>query len=385
MHAFTKQASAPKKNVLSLRGFVVILIMVILLLVIATGIVGFYYSNVLLVPSHQLLFTSEVTDVSARSVTLSRNHDTEQPGTFGIAWAGGQSAIVGNITAKNQDTVTRLLLQKTAPLTKHTMVRFSRDTFLGTLRDTLGLTINTVQIADPLGQLPAWYVPGKLDTWAILLHGQNDSLESGLRFFPPLAKLGLPILETSYRNDVGAPASPDNLSHLGDSEWQDVEADARYAMAHGAQHLVIYGWSMGGAMAEEFMHRSAYASSVQALVLDAPVLDWRSTLNFQAQNRHLPDVFANLVEFVSSQRTGINFDALDQLDQAQSQTPILLFHGTNDTSTPISVSDTFAKAHPDIVTYDRVAGADHIDSWNTNPQKFDDQVSTFLTRVLHLQ
>jgi pimeloyl-ACP methyl ester carboxylesterase len=374
-----------QKPTLGLRRILLILISIILLIAIVAGVVGFIFSNTLLIPNHQVSFTLEATNVSTNSVTLPLTHETEQVGTFGLTWAGGQAAIVGNITHKNQTTVTRQLLQTTIPLADHTMVSMNRELFDGTLRNTLGLTINTVQVSDPLGQLPAFYVPGKSDTWAILIHGLNDSLNTGLRFFSPLANLGLPILETSYRNDVGAPPSPDGLLHLGDSEWHDVDAAVKYAMDHGAHHLVIYGWSMGGATAEEFMHHSVYASSVQAIILDAPVLDWRTTLNFQAAKRNLPNIVADDAEFVSTLRTGINFDNFDQLDQAQSQTPILLFHGTGDTTTPIAVSDAFAKKHADIVTYDRVAGADHVQSWNTDPQKYDDLVSTFLKRILHLQ
>lgn len=362
-----------------------ILVVLLLLLITAVGVGSFIFSNDLLVPMHQDDFVLGVTNVNAHAVTLPRTDDTEQHGIFGISWAGGQAAIVGDITSENQDTVTRQLQQTTAPLLDHTKVAFGREVFLNNaLRDTLGLTIDTIQITGPLGPLPTLYVPGKLDTWAILAHGQNDELDSGLRFFEPLAKFGMPILEASYRNDVGAPASPDGLLHLGESEWQDVEASAKYAVAHGAHHLVIYGWSMGGAISEEFMRHSTYASKVQALILDAPVLDWRSTLNFQAEKRHLPDIFANVVEFVATLRTGINFDGLDQLNQDQGKTPILLFHGTSDQTTPIAVSDAFAREHSDIVTYHRVEGADHVQSWNLNPQLYESQVSTFLTNTLHL-
>jgi pimeloyl-ACP methyl ester carboxylesterase len=366
---------------------VVIVVIILVVFVIASVTVGFIFSNQLLDPNHKRDFSLEVLNVSADSVTLPRTHDTEQRGIFGIGWNDGQdAAIVGDVTSETNDTVTRHIQQMTAPLFDHVMVEFRREVFLNNaLRDTLGLRINTIQIPGPPGSLPALYVPGTLDTWAILVHGLNDQLDSGLRFFQPLAKLGMPILEASYRNDLNAPSSPDGLLHLGDSEWHDVDTAVQYALQHGAHHLVLYGWSMGGAIAEEFMRHSHYASSVQALVLDAPVLDWRSTLKLQAENRHLPDVFASLVELIATRRTGINFDNLDQLHQDQGNTPILLFHGTADETTPISVSETFAKEHADIVTFHPVNGADHVQSWNTNPQLYETQVSAFLTSALHLQ
>ncbi|HEX7733747.1 MAG TPA: alpha/beta fold hydrolase [Ktedonobacteraceae bacterium] len=367
-----------------LKSLLIVLLVLVLLGGIALGVIGFYFSSQVLEVVHYLpTYTISVTDVSTHTITLERSFDTSHPGEFEIQWPGG-AAIVGPVISSNNTAVTRQLLQMTAPLTRGTKVFWTRNVYSGQLKDSLGLTINDVQVPDSLGTMPALYVPGKLSTWVILVHGRGASREEALRVFPPLARLGLPLLAISYRNDVGAPASPDGFDHLGDTEWQDVDAAAHYAMAHGAQHLVIYGWSQGGAVVEAFVHHTSLASSIQALVLDAPVLNWRDTLSFQAQRRSLPGFFANVAELVATMRSGINFDALDQLSQSQPSTPMLLFQGADDTTTPPGVGDTFAQAHSSFVTYVRVPNTEHTEAWNTNPQTYDNQVSAFLTRILHL-
>lgn len=378
--------SVPKSSRRCLISIAVIALLVLVLLG-AGALLGasIYFSNViLLVPDYTTpTFNTPVLAVSETTVTLKRVGDDLHPGVFEIEWPSGQ-ALVGPMLTSNQNSVTRQLLQKTGPLATGTSVFWTRYVYSGQIRNSLGLAISNVGVPDPLGTMPAWYVPGKLNTWAILVRGRGASRDEALRAFAPLAQIGLPLLSISYRNDIGAPHSSDSANHLGDSEWQDLDAAVKYALAQGAQHLILYGWSQGGAVVEVFMHHSSLAHTVQALVLDAPILDWPATLTYQAQKMSVPGFLVNTAELVTSIRSGINFNDLDQTNQPQPNIPILLFHGTNDTSTPISVSDAFARAHPDLVTYVRLPGVEHTEAWNANPQVYDNELTMFLKQKLSL-
>ncbi len=375
--------SRPRKRLISIA----IIVVLVLALLGSGALLGasIYFSNIILqVPNYTTpTYDTPVLAVNETTVTLKRTGDDMHQGEFEIEWPAGQ-ALVGPILSFGHNSVTRPLLLKTGSLTTGTFVFWTRYVYTGQIKNSLGLPISDVRVPDPLGAMPAWYVPGRLSTWAILVHGRGATRDEALRAFTPLAQLGLPLLSISYRNDPGAPHSSDSANHLGDSEWQDLEAAVTYALAQGAQHLVLYGWSQGGAVIEVFMHHSNLAHVVQALVLDAPILDWPATLAYQAQKMSVPGFLVNTSELVTSIRSGINFGDLDQSNQPQPNVPILLFHGTDDTSTPVSISDAFARAHPDLVTYVRVPNVEHTEAWNANPQVYDNELTTFLKQKLSL-
>ena len=360
---------------------VYVLILLVLILMLFTGIGGWIGAGRLLrITDVWYVVTLRLSGATEETVTLPRQVETAYDGIFGIAWQHDY-AILGKIVASDTQTVTRRIIKTTQPLSAGLLVTWNIFIYQGDPQRTLGLAYDDVRIPSELGPLPAWLVPGERTTWVLLVHGFHAPREEGLRILPTLVQMGFPVLQLSYRNDAGAPRSPDHLYHLGDTEWQDVESGVRYALAHGAQDVVLYGWSMGGCMVETFLRRSSYTAQIRAVILDAPLLDWHKAIDTQMHKLHFPHWFTYVVEWAATLRAGINFAALNYERPARERTtPTLLFHGTADGMVPIGSSDTFAQAHPDLITYQRVNGVDHAQAWNADPQAYEDAVKTFLTR-----
>jgi pimeloyl-ACP methyl ester carboxylesterase len=236
--------------------------------------------------------------------------------------------------------------------------------------------------------MPAWEIPattrkGKTSSaWAIVVHGINGDRQIGLRIAPTLRSAGFNSLLISYRDDLGAPKSPDGLHHQGQTEWRDLQAAVIYAIHHGARTIVLDGYSMGGALIAQFMERSPLADRIDGLVLDAPALNWKAILEFNAEEMGLPGFAALPVEWAIDARIDPDWNSLDAIQHPENfHLPILLFHGDEDQVVPIETSEEFAKELPDSVTYYVAPHAGHTQSWNVNPRLYDRRLKSFLAKT----
>jgi hypothetical protein len=345
-----------------------------------------HFSSVVLVPDHHdWPLDVEVEGAQPGRVVLSSDDQSAQPGVYGLDWQTGH-AIVGPVLSNGAGTVTRRLSAVRGYLVPGIHVGLDSHVYSGDPGQALGLPFRSVGVPDPLGPMPAWLVPAAFKapaagrhTWAIVVHGHNDNRQNDLRIAPTLRAAGLTSLLISYRNDLGAPESPNGLYHLGETEWLDLQAAVRYALAHGAQRVVLVGYSMGGALVTQFMERSRLSPHVSALVLDAPVLDWRSLIEFNSEQMGLPGFLGTPVEWMIDARANPDWDSLDALRHPEDfHLPILLFHSTEDELVPISTSDEFAAELPHWVTYYRVPIVGHTESWNLNPRLYDRRLRRFL-------
>ena len=259
------------------------------------------------------------------------------------------------------------------------------------LESDLGL--REISVPGPLGDYPAWVgtptiVPGQdaSDTWAIVVHGNSLSAADGLRMVPILTEAGYPTLVATYRNDPGAPEDPSGKLRYGLTEWEDLEAMVRYALAEGSDGVVLDGYSMGGAAIMAFLQRSDLADQVRAVILDAPMLDFSETVDDNASREEiapgvpLPSSLTDVAKWIAAKRFDVDWDGLNYLadTDAYADIPFLVFHGTADTTVPIATSREFAALLPEQVQLIEVAGAEHIESWNPDPDAYDSAVRTFL-------
>jgi alpha-beta hydrolase superfamily lysophospholipase len=350
---------------------------------LALGVASaWHFSSAVLVPDQSPWpMETEVEAMPGDRIVLESTEESRHPGVYGLEWQGGR-AIVGPILSEDDGEVTRRLRSLDGYLAPGMQVAFNPTVWAGDPTADFGIPSTTVPIDGELGPMPAWFVPGRERTWAIVVHGINSTPQTGLRVVPALHRAGLPTLLITYREDLGAPPSPDGFHHMGLTEWRDLGAAARYALAHGAERLVLVGYSMGGAVVAQFMQRSPLAPEVAGLVLDAPVLDWQSVLSFNATEMGFPSFLSRPVEWAIGARIDADWESLDAIDHPEAfQLPILLFHGTEDDVVPTSTSDEFAAELPRWVTYFRVPEAGHTEEWNVHHRLYEWRLSAFLKRL----
>lgn len=224
-------------------------------------------------------------------------------------------------------------------------------------------------------------------TWAIHVHGRGALPEETLRGIPPFARAGVTSLVIAYRNDPGAPAGLRGRYGLGLAERFDVDAAIAWALGHGADRVILTGWSMGGTTALASATRGPYRSRIAGLVLDSPGIDWHRILRRQAQLAGIPPgtgrigiglLQSGAVRGAVPWRTGTDLDALSAEAFAELLTmPTLIHASPGDSFVPWEGSILLAQLRPDLVRL-RAGVGEHVRLWNTDPAGWERETEAFV-------
>jgi alpha-beta hydrolase superfamily lysophospholipase len=359
----------------------------------AAAVVTVAFARTVVTPPRKREEDTRILAHDEATITLSATLDSLTPGRYSFWFRQDTGhARVGEILSHTSGTVTRELLGvQFGQLDGAARGRFSGWYHLSPA--DLPVEYEDIEIDTELGAAPAWLVPsrGRSSRWMIGVHGRAVRRQETLRSVPVFREAGYTSLLVSYRNDGDAPRSPDHRYALGDSEWRDIEAAMRYAIEHGAKHIVLMGWSMGGATVLQALTRSPLAEHVSGVVLDSPVVDWVTALEYQGVANRLPKpiqwgVIRLLTKpwagLITGQREPIDLERLDIVRRADElHTPILLLHSDDDGYVPSTASRALAVARPDIVTFEPFEIARHTKLWNYDEPRWNAVIARFLDRL----
>lgn len=361
---------------------------VILVLGLA-GAVGYAIGRTLTAPYSGRRYTTRILAISSHGdrsrVTLVDAAQTRRPGRYGAFLPDGRHIRFSTDVVVSGPGVARGVTADAADA----MAGVERISWTGIEFPTpseAGLHAVDVTIASEHGPVPAWVIgSGAGATWAVHIHGLGSSRAGTLRGVQVASELGFTSLVTTYRNSAEGPQVGSRRTTLGLEEFHDVERALDYAVKHGAEQIVLFGWSMGANIALRLAHDSRWSDRVLAVVAESPVLDWRATVSANLTSAGLPSWTAHLAyPWLTSPRLArrlglaceINLDLLDWSARDRIRIPTLILLGRHDRSTPWRLAEQVAAVNPYVTL--ELFEADHTMTWNSDPKRWRSTVKSWL-------
>ena len=267
--------------------------------------------------------------------------------------------------------------------------RYSADRDVWGTPGEAGLEFEEITVTTPEGEeFPAWVIPGKgRRNWAVLTHGKGATRAQMLRMARPLHAAGYNVLIISHRGDAGAPRYEEGMVTYGRVEWRELEAAVEYALDRGATRVLLGGAGHGGAVTLGLLDRSSVASSIDGVILDAPASSFEDLIDEAAEDDRLPLVglpipesLEDAAKLLVAWRYGIAYSEIDYTDmQGLIDVPLLVFQGSTDRTVPERVNDRLMDGGAgDAGDYVVVPGADHVLSWNLDPEAYEQRITDFV-------
>lgn len=259
-----------------------------------------------------------------------------------------------------------------------------------------GLTEVIHSIPTPVGVAPAklWQAPQAKpnDTWVIGVHGRSAVHEELLRMAMITCNRGFPFLAISYRNDqVGGPHT-DGVSHMGITEWEDLDWAMKYASQHGAKRIILLGASQGGSLVASWIANAkakpdelvSDPDSVIGIILDCPLIRGSGALQAALTDSGFPTGIDKFFTVAASGWMGVrgpkHVVTVDHLPTLQSTNlPILLYVGLKDSMIrPEAALELSHSSHVTTLVHDH---AEHIEVYNEDEEMYTEIMAAWLQKL----
>jgi fermentation-respiration switch protein FrsA (DUF1100 family) len=253
-------------------------------------------------------------------------------------------------------------------VSQETRLIFEPGRPLGDLRPKL--PFEEVFIDAESGRQPAWIVRAQppwtpragavpeMRPWVIYLHGNDANIATRLNIlhYEQLARLGLNVMAPEYRGYAGLQGIPTEAGLARDA--RDAYDYLRQQLHAGPQQIVIYGWSLGSAVA---VHLAAQVDEA-AVVLEGPPAS-------------IVDIGSQRYPFFPIRLLVRNpFESITRISRVGA--PLLVLHSPEDTIIPIAEGRRLFEAALPPKAFVEVTGG-HVYASEKDPRFFP-SVAAFL-------
>jgi len=227
-----------------------------------------------------------------------------------------------------------LTIMLAAPLSGCTKLFFYPHDFLIDTPERHGIEHRTesFQAADGT-PLYGWFFPakskegGKAKATVLFLHGNAENISTHFRNVMWMPAEGFNVLVFDYRG-YGASEGKPSLSGM----QLDIDAAMRSLLKHedvDPVRIVVFGQSLGGALAIHYVAHSAYRANIRAVVIDSAFSDYRQITREKMAGSWLTWLFQWLpwITVDNDYSPAASVAALSPL-------PLLLMHGDRDEVIP---------------------------------------------------
>ena len=216
--------------------------------------------------------------------------------------------------------------------------------------------------------LRLWWLPqADANAPALLyLHGTFRNLYQNLQKIDALRAAGFAVLAVDYRGwGDSTPIVPSEASIYADADTAWAELTRRQP---DPRKRVIYGHSMGSGVAIELAYRKHVGTDYAALITESAFTRW-------------PDVGAanGVLGAVLSLFSSQHFDSIGKIGRVDA--PILMLHGSADTTVPIILGRQLRDAAPAGTRWVEIVGGTHSNLQRDAPETYQQAMRMLISQL----
>jgi fermentation-respiration switch protein FrsA (DUF1100 family) len=212
-----------------------------------------------------------------------------------------------------------------------TSVFFQPDRAIYQTPGLYGLDYEPVELHAADGtELFAWFLParGKAQGTVLYLHGNGQNISAHFANVAWMPAAGFNVLALDYRGYGGSQGEPS----LAGAQL-DIDAAMRELLARAdvdPERIVVFGQSLGGALAIHYVAHSPYRDCVRALVVDSAFSDYERI----GQEKLAAALITWPFQWFASVAIDNSYSPQASIG-ALSPIPLLLIHGDQDSLVPL--------------------------------------------------